>query len=410
VTNPTGAVELSATIRPGARTVADNSVWDDLIGQEPLVGLLRDAVDAAGDRVAGGAGVGMTHAWLFTGPPGSGRSNAARAFAAALQCERGGCGSCNACRTALSGAHPDVALVATEGLSIGVDQVRDLVRDAALAPASGRWQVIVVEDADRLTEEAADALLKSLEEPAARTVWILCAPTPEDVLATIRSRCRHVVLRTPPTEAVARLLMDSAGVPEELAWSAARAAQGHVGRARRLATDEDTRTRRREIIGLPASLTDLGACLEAAANLHATAEAEGAAVAERLDERERVGLETVYGVAEGSSGRRVRGYTGALSTLKKDQERRKKRVVRDSIDGALLDLLSFYRDVLVVQLEAGADLVNADVRAVVVELAGRGTPEQTLGRIEAILACREALEANAAPLLALESLMLQLRV
>jgi DNA polymerase-3 subunit delta' len=177
-----------------------------------------------------------------------------------------------------------------------------------------------------------------------------------------------------------------------------------------LATDEGARDRRREIITLPSSLTDLGACLEAAANLHATAEAEGAAVAGRLDERERTGLETVYGVAEGSSGRRVRGYSGALSTLKKDQERRKKRVVRDSIDGALLDLLSFYRDVLVVQLAAGSPLVNEDVRADIVRLAERGTPEQTLGRIEAILACREALEANAAPLLALEALMIQLRV
>jgi DNA polymerase III subunit delta' len=405
----TNTAELSGTSGPPAQHAPDNSVWDDLVGQEPLVGVLRDAVDAARDRLAGGTGVGMTHAWLFTGPPGSGRSNAARAFAAALQCEQAGCGACNACRTALSGAHPDVALIATEGLSIGVDQVRDLVRDAALAPASGRWQVIVVEDADRLTEDAADALLKSLEEPATRTVWMLCAPTPEDVLATIRSRCRHVVLRTPPTEAVARLLTD-AGVSEELAWSAARAAQGHIGRARRLATDEATRARRREIIGLPSSLTDLGACLEAAANLHATAEAEGAAVAERLDERERAGLETVYGIAEGSGGRRVRGYSGALSTLKKDQERRKKRVVRDSIDGALLDLLSFYRDVLVVQLAADSPLVNEDVRAVIVELARKGTAEQTLGRVESILACREALEANAAPLLALEALMIQLRV
>jgi DNA polymerase III subunit delta' len=389
---------------------ADNSVWGDLIGQAPLVEVLRDAVAAAQDRLDGGAGSGMTHAWLFTGPPGSGRSNAARAFAAALQCERGGCGACNACRTALSGAHPDVALVATEGLSIGVDQVRDLVRDAALAPGSGRWQVIVVEDADRLTEDAADALLKSLEEPAPRTVWMLCAPTPEDVLATIRSRCRHVVLRTPPTDDVARLLIESEGVAEELAWSAARAGQGHIGRSRRLATDEDARARRREIIGLPSSLIDLGSCLDAAAGLHTTAEAEGAAVASRLDERERTGLESIYGVAEGSSGRRVRGYTGALSTLKKDQERRKKRVVRDSIDGALLDLLSFYRDVLVIQLDAGSGLVNEDVRADVAGLAHKGTPEQTLGRIEAILTCREALEANAAPLLALEALMIQLRV
>src|SRR5665811_2239314 len=160
----------------------------------------------------------MTHAWLLTGPPGSGRSVAAKAFAAALQCPDGGCGSCHECRTALEGTHADVDVIATEGLSVTVKLARELVQLASGRPSVGRWRVIVLEDADRLGERAADALLKALEEPVERTVWILCAPSLEDVIITIRSRCRHVRLRTPPVEAVAALLVrrdgnDRAGQP-----------------------------------------------------------------------------------------------------------------------------------------------------------------------------------------------------
>ncbi|MGI8613387.1 MAG: DNA polymerase III subunit delta' [Nocardioidaceae bacterium] len=385
------------------------SVWDDLVGQQPLVRLLQRAVLAAQDRLAGGSGSGMTHAWLFTGPPGSGRSNAARAFAAALQCEQGGCGVCNACRTALSGAHPDVTLVRTDGLSIGVKDIRELVRAAALRPSSRRWQSIVVEEADRLTPQAADAMLKSLEEPASRTVWMLCAPAAEDVLITLRSRCRSVVLRTPPTSAVTTMLVERDGVPEGIAAFAARASLGHIGRARRLARDEATRNRRHEIIALPPSLVDLGACLTAASNLHAAAEEDATAVAAGLDGAERAGLATVWGVAPGAR-RPPRGYLSDVSQLEKEQKSRRRRVVTDSVDGALLELLSFYRDVLIVQAGADSLLINEEVRADVVAVARRGSAEQTLRRIDAIGSCREALTLNAAPLLALESLMLKLRL
>ena len=219
----------------------DASVWSRLVGQRPVIGTLRRAV--AGE---------MTHAWLFTGPPGSGRSNAALAFAAALQCEQGGCGECQACRTALAGSHADVSVTRTEKLSIGVDDVRNLVRRASLAPAGNRWQIMVVEDADRLTEPAANALLKSIEEPTDRTVWLLCAPTVEDVLPTIRSRCRLVVLSTPSPDDVASFLVHREGIPEGVATFAARASQGHIGRARALAKDEQTRNRRREVVSIPA--------------------------------------------------------------------------------------------------------------------------------------------------------------
>jgi DNA polymerase-3 subunit delta' len=387
------------------------SVWDDLVGQEPLVELLRRAVSAAEDRLAGGPATGMTHAWLFTGPPGSGRSNAARAFAAALQCESGGCGTCNACRTSLSGAHPDVTLFRTDRVAILVDEIRALVPRAATRPGNGRWQVIVVEDADRLNERASNALLKSLEEPASRTVWMLCVPSVDDLeVPTVRSRCRQVSLRTPPTDAITRLLVERDGVAEGIAAFAARASHGHIGRARRLATDEKARNRRREIVSLAPALVDLGACMTAAQNLHDTAKEDAEAVATRLNEAESADLAQGWGVQPGVRGKAPRGYLGAASELKEDQKRRARRVVTDSIDGALLELLSFYRDVLVLQAGAASVLVNEEMRADIVAVARRGGAEQTLRRIEAIGACREALTSNAAPLLALESLMLSLRL
>ncbi|MDO9378139.1 MAG: DNA polymerase III subunit delta' [Nocardioidaceae bacterium] len=383
------------------------SVWDDLVGQEPVVETLRHAARAAQERREGGPGRGMTHAWLFLGPPGSGRSNVARAFAAALQSDDVGQADTPESRTALNGSHPDVTLVRTEKLAIGVDEVREHVRGAAMHPTAGRWQVIVVEDADRLTDQAADALLKSLEEPPPRTVWMLCAPTAEDVIITIRSRCRQVVLRTPPADAVAAMLTRRDGVPEALALSAARAAQGHVGRARALATDEGVRARRSTILHIPASLTSLGACMHAAQRVHEAAEENAGEVAARVEEVERRDLRTSWGVEE--RGKRPVGYQGALSQLEKDNKRRRTRMVRDSIDGVLLDLLSFYRDVLATQQSPRTTLVNAEAAADIHAMARQATPEETLRGLEAILACREALTANAAPLLALESLMLTLR-
>ena len=190
------------------------SVWRDVIGQEVAVATLEHAVTTP---------AAMTHAWLFTGPPGSGRSVAARAFAAALLCPDGGCGTCRECRTALEATHADVDVIATEGLTIKVEQARDLVQLAARSPSVGRYRIIIVEDADRLTERAADALLKALEEPTPRTVWMLCAPSVEDVIITIRSRSRHVRLRTPSVEAVADLLTRRDGVDPPMALYAARA-------------------------------------------------------------------------------------------------------------------------------------------------------------------------------------------
>lgn len=395
-------------------TPVTDGVWADLVGQERAVEVLRRAV--ANERHA------MTHAWLVTGPPGSGRSNAARAFAAALQCPRGGCGACGECRTALSGAHPDVTLVRTEQLSIGVDEVRDLVRRAAMSPTTGRFQVIVVEDADRVTDRGADALLKALEEPAPTTVWLLCAPTADDVIVTIRSRCRQLALATPSDAAVADLLVRRDGVDPVLAAHAAHAAQGHIGRARALARNEDARNRRHEVLTIASQLTSVGACLTAADNLVKAAAEEAAAATTALDARERAELEQALGF--GTKGARPRQAAAALRDLEEQQKARAKRLQRDALDRVLTELTTFHRDVLALQtgavgpapspqepyahVAAGPHLINGEVRPALEAAARAGTPERTLRRIDAIIACRVALEGNVAPLLAMEALLLEL--
>jgi DNA polymerase-3 subunit delta' len=395
---------------------AGDGVWADLVGQEPTVAILRAAVRAAFAFLAGapttGGGSstsGMTHAWLIIGPPGSGRSNAARAFAAALQCERQGCGECGACRSVLAGTHPDVTLVRTEQLSLRVDEVRELVRKAAMAPVGRRWQVLVVEDADRLTEQAADALLKSLEEPADRTVWLLCAPTVEDVVPTIRSRCRLLVLRTPPAEAVAAVLRRRYDVDPELAMFAARASQGHIGRARALATQPEVRERRQRVLAIPQRLTSLATCVTAAAELVEMAEEEARAATAELDAAEKAELEHALGMTRGSGKSTTsRHLQSAKKELEEQQRIRAKRLQRDSLDRALLDLVAYYRDVLVVAMGAGGQLVNEELRGEIERQAARTSPDQVLRRIDAILACREAIAANVAPLLAMEEMTIAL--
>jgi DNA polymerase-3 subunit delta' len=379
------------------------TVWDDLVGQHRVVEALRAAA----------GGHGMSHAWLFTGPPGSGRSNAAVAFAAALECEQGqgpdaGCGVCHACHTVLAGSHADVTMVRTEKLSIGVDEVRDLVRRSALAPSGRRSQVMIVEDADRLTDQACNALLKAIEEPTERTVWMLCAPTVEDVLPTIRSRCRLVTLTTPTTEDVAAFLVRTDGVAESLASYAARASQGHIGRARALARDESTRNRRREVVSYPAKLTTLGACMTAAANLAEVTKEEADQVTGELDAREKSGLDTAYGVVE--RGRRPREYAPALSALERGQRTRAKRRHLDMVDRGLMDLVSVYRDAIALATGAPGMLVNEEIRGDVEQVARTSTPEQNLQRIAAIFAAREQmLEFNVPVALALESMMVALK-
>ncbi|MEY9215005.1 DNA polymerase III subunit delta' [Thermobifida halotolerans] len=382
------------------------SVFDDLVGQDTVIEQLHSAARAADDLLAGGDGAGMTHAWLFTGPPGSGRAQAARAFAAALQCPDGGCGHCPSCHQVFAGTHPDVLYVRPSGLSFGVERTRELVMRAASSPTGGRFRVVLFEDADRATEAASNALLKAVEEPAARTVWLLCTPTAEDLLVTIRSRCRLVTLRTPATRAVVEALVDRDGVDPGRAAEAARAAAGHFERARTLATDQTARERRQEILAIPARLDSLGACVQAAARLYEIAEAEAKETTAALDEQEKADLKAAFG--EGATGRgvarAVRGAAGAIKELEERQKRRATRLKRDAYDTSLMDLVAFYRDVLAVQLGASVELSSGDHDADLRRVARSSTPEATLRRIDAIMECRRRIGANVHPQIAMEAM------
>ena len=386
---------------------AGEGVWSQLVGQTAVVETLRAAVT---DPAA------MTHAWLFTGPPGSGRSVAARAFAAALQCPDGGDGTCHECRTVLSGTHADVHVIVPDGLSIGAQEARSLIRVAGRAPSGGRWQVIIVEDADRMTESAANAILKMIEEPPSRTVVMLCAPSlhPDDVPVTIRSRCRVISLRTPPVDAIADVLVRRDGVDPALAAWSAGAAGGHVGRARRLARDEEARLTRKAVLDVPLALVSLAACLDAADDLVGAAQEETDAATGALDGAETEALKTSLGVGARGPGvvAASRGSAGQLKELERRQKSRATRIGRDSLDRALVDLAGLYRDALVLHSSPSEQLPlnHPDRRADAEELGRRIGAEGALRRIDAVLACRLALEQNVKPRIALEALTVALRL
>ncbi|MFE7930370.1 DNA polymerase III subunit delta' [Streptomyces sp. NPDC057456] len=398
------------------------TVWDDLVGQEKvseqLVAAARDAdalVTAAGSAAPPPETSKMTHAWLITGPPGAGRGQVARAFAAALQCvspDRAlggvpGCGFCDGCHTALIGTHADVNTVAAVGAQILAEDMRDTVRKSYTSPATGRWQIILVEDAERLNEKSANAVLKAVEEPAPRTVWLLCAPSLEDVLPTIRSRCRHLNLRTPSVDAVADMLVRREGIEPAVAAAAARATQGHVDRARRLATDPAARERRASVLKLPLRVDDVGGCLRAAQELVDAATEDAKQLAEEMDGKETEELKAALGAVQG--GRMPRGTAGVMKDLEDKQKRRRTRTQRDSLDVALTDLTAFYRDVLALQLGSRVAIANVDAEDALERLARGSSPESTLRRIEAIAGCRQALDRNVAPLLAVEAMTMALR-
>lgn len=380
------------------------SVFGSLIDQTEVISILKDAVEAS--RMVDNKTQSMTNTWLFTGPPGSGRSNAAIAFAAALVCKDGGCSKCNDCMSTIIGTHADVELIKTAGLSIKIDEVRELISRASWAPSVANYRVVVMEDADRLTDSAANALLKVIEEPGLRTIWLLCAPTLTDVLPTIRSRCRHLSLRTPSTKAIAKLLIERDGVESSTADFVARASGGHIGRARRLATDSTARENRSNIMKLPFMIKDVPSAFKAAQFLVDAAKADALVDAEKKDEDEISKLKEAWGA---SGSKLVAGGAKVVKELEKEQKSRSTRMVRDYLDRALLDLSTLYRDVLLVQSNSVDSLINQDLISQINQLAQATKPEQTIRKIEAILKTRRNLAQNAAPLLLIEALMCELR-
>ncbi|VEG58126.1 DNA polymerase III, delta'' subunit [Mycolicibacterium aurum] len=394
-----------------------SGVFSRLVGQDAVEKELIAAARAArGDSAHSGpsaeTGI-MTHAWLITGPPGSGRSVAALCFAAALQCLADGtpgCGQCRACTTTMAGTHADVRRIIPEGLSIGVDSMRTIVQIASRRPGTGRWQIVVIEDADRLTEGAANALLKVVEEPPPSTVFLLCAPSvdPEDISITLRSRCRHVALVTPPVDAIARVLIESDGLPERDAVWAASVSGGHVGRARRLANDEQARERRLRALGLARDAATPSRAYAAAEELVATAEAEAKALTGDRNEAEAEELRTAMGAGgtgKGTAGA-VRGAAGALKDLEKRQKSRQTRASRDALDRALIDLATYFRDALLVSSGATGVVPNhPDMADKVAAMAAHAPPDKLLRCIEAVLECREALAVNVKPKFAVDAMV-----
>ena len=381
-----------------------SSVFDDLVGQEHIVEILQGAAVASRKNEESQE---MTHSWVFTGPPGSGRSSAAVAFAQALICPNNGCGTCTDCNAAKTSGHPDVEIIRTEGLSIKVEEVRELLTRVAWAPSMGGWRVVVMEDADRLTESAANALLKTIEEPGTRTVWLLCAPTLHDVLPTIRSRCRHLQLRTPSLEAVTKVLINRENIASGMVDFVARVSQGHIGRAKYLATNESARSNRKLIMQLPLQLGSLAAAFRAAQTLVDIATEEANSTSDERDEKEIEKLQEAYG--KGATGRGMAtGGAKAVKELEKEQKSRSTRMLRDSIDGALLDIATFYRDVMMVQSDNTESIINIDMREEIESYASSHQEHSTILKIKALMDARTNLARNAAPLVTCEALMCQL--
>ena len=386
------------------------SVYDVVIGQDHAVAELQHASNDAHNTSNALDAPSMTHAWLITGPPGSGRSTLALAFAASLICPLGGCGDCAQCRSVALGTHSDVEHVVPEGTNYKMEDAIALIERSTLAPTRSPWHIFVIEDVDRFRIDAASTLLKSLEEPPPGPVWILCAPTVDDVFDTIRSRCRHVLLNTPSLADVAMQLQNRYAVAADLASWAARVSQGHIGRARALATDADARSRRKEIIEVPFRLNNVAMCFDLASRIVTSAEADARSIADPLDQHDEADIRVAFG--DGAQGKGLRGVDRQMKSALKDLEKRAKtrfrRVLSDQYDRVLLDMTGVYRDVLVLQSGSDVELINEELREHIAELASRSNESATLRRIGAVNEARDQLLANVPALTVFESLLVAL--
>jgi len=378
------------------------AVWDNLTGQADAIAIFR----AAAERVSTDAGTGsssMTHSWLITGPPGSGRSNLAFAFAAALLSPGTPDGDLAALRQVEARTHPDLSVLTTEGVIIKMESVKEAVARSQYSPSVGRYRVIVVEDADRMVERTSNVLLKALEEPPERTVWILCAPSEADLLPTIRSRVRTVRLRVPSIDDVAALLVSRDGVDPAIAELAARHAQSHIGMAHRLATNAEARARREETLRTALGIRSVATAVNAAARLLAIAGDDAKAITAERDAAEREGVLRSLGVESGQSV--PPGLRGQIKALEDDQKRRAVRSLRDGIDRILVDLASLYRDVMMVQLGRESSVINSELLSELTSAGASSTSAATVATMDAIALARERIQSNVAPALALEAML-----
>ena len=378
------------------------NLFSSLIGQDHIVEQLIHTVQVA---KSGESSQAMTHSWLFVGPPGSGRSNAAVAFAASLVCRDNGCGVCIDCTTVLASTHVDVERFNPTGLSIKADEVRELISRSSWSPSVGGWRIVIIEDADRLTETAANALLKTIEEPESHTLWLLCAPSLSDVPVTILSRCRHVQLRTPSTRSVAEFLVNDIKVDSAIASFSARVSQGHIGRARYIATNEDAQLRRKEVLALPLSLKDIDSCFKAAQKLVNIA---GEQAENESSERDALELKALQEAYQGTGRGLISGGAKAIKDLEKEQKSITTRSIRDIIDSSLLDIATLYRDVLRVQ-SACNEILNVDLAEEITNYARTTSGRRTVEQIDLVLTARTNLSRNAAPLATLEALFCALK-
>src|SRR5690554_6733186 len=378
------------------------SVWDELTGQAEAISVFR----AAAESTAIGAPVGesaMTHSWLITGPPGSGRSNLAYAFAAALLSPGTADGDEATRRQVAARSHPDLSVLSTEGVIIKMEDVKKLVTASQFSPSVSRYRVMVVEDADRMTERTSNVLLKALEEPPPRTVWVLCAPSEADLIPTIRSRVRAIWLRVPDIAEVADLIVRRDGVDADIAERAARQAQSHVGMAHRLATDAGARARRDETLTAALGIRSVSDAVLAAARMLAIAGDDAKAYTEQRDAEEREHALRSLGVEPGQT--LPPALRSQIRSLEDDQKRRATRSLRDGIDRILVDLLSLYRDIIMLQLGRSETIINRELSDALTAAGEASTPAETMATMDAIQQARERIEGNVAPALALEAML-----
>ena len=376
------------------------SVWDSLVGQQPVIDMLS--------RIAQGGPGQITQSWLICGPPGSGRSNMARAFAAALESPDHGMNDepTRVTQQVLAGTHPDVTVLATNKVTIGIDQVREIITTSEQMPATAPWRIIIIEDVDRMLERTTNVLLKEIEEPAEHCIWLLCAPSAQDVLPTIRSRTRIVNLAVPSASAVAEFLTSTTNVEPKIAQRAARLAEGHIGIAKLYATDKQVMTDRDELVVGVLNLARASDAVLLAGNLIDNAKAQAEVDASRTAADQEAEFRRVNGLEPGERiPPKLRGAFNQIAK-KDDLKRLTTRRTRDVLDRALNSIASIYRDVAVLQnnAEDSVGLINLENRSAITELSVRLNRAGAVARLDEVAHARKRLAGNGNPLLVFESL------